>query len=62
MTDDYLIKPFASKELLARVATHLELSQFRRELERVVQERTATVYTKRGEWVNKLKKLIFCNI
>lgn len=42
--DDYLIKPFAAKELLARVATHLELSKFRRELERLVQERTSKVY------------------
>jgi signal transduction histidine kinase len=28
--DDYLIKPFAAKELVARVATHLELGELRR--------------------------------
>lgn len=28
--DDYLVKPFSAKELLARVATHLELSRLRR--------------------------------
>ena len=29
--DDYLIKPFSSRELLARVRTHLELARVRRE-------------------------------
>jgi DNA-binding response OmpR family regulator len=38
--DDYLVKPFASKELLARVKTHLELGAMRRALESRVQERT----------------------
>jgi light-regulated signal transduction histidine kinase (bacteriophytochrome) len=40
--DDYLIKPFSAKELLARVRTHLDLSRQRRahaeELERANQE------------------------
>jgi signal transduction histidine kinase len=31
--DDYLVKPFSARELVARVATHLELSRARRELE-----------------------------
>ncbi|KZW00779.1 hypothetical protein EXIGLDRAFT_720404 [Exidia glandulosa HHB12029] len=38
--DDYLVKPFSSKELLARVKTHVELGQGRRELEARVQDRT----------------------
>ncbi|KZV94827.1 hypothetical protein EXIGLDRAFT_766708 [Exidia glandulosa HHB12029] len=38
--DDYLVKPFASKELLARVKTHLELGRLRKELEARVQDRT----------------------
>lgn len=42
--DDYLVKPFAAKELLARVRTHVELSRLRRELseelELRVHERT----------------------
>ncbi|HEY8035820.1 MAG TPA: EAL domain-containing protein [Methylobacter sp.] len=29
--DDYLVKPFAARELLARVRTHLELAKLRRE-------------------------------
>ncbi|KAF7977245.1 hypothetical protein HWV62_4357 [Athelia sp. TMB] len=38
--DDYLAKPFSSKELSARVNTHLHLGKMRRELEKQVQERT----------------------
>jgi signal transduction histidine kinase/PAS domain-containing protein len=42
--DDYLIKPFSARELLARVQTHLELARVRNEakelLELRVQERT----------------------
>eukprot|EP01119_Soliformovum_irregulare_P003041 TRINITY_DN1332_c0_g1_i3.p2 TRINITY_DN1332_c0_g1~~TRINITY_DN1332_c0_g1_i3.p2 ORF type:complete len:510 (-),score=203.58 TRINITY_DN1332_c0_g1_i3:744-2273(-) len=37
--DDYLVKPFSAKELLARVNTHLELSKLRVELESQVQVR-----------------------
>lgn len=32
--DDYLIKPFAARELIARVRTHLELRRIRREADR----------------------------
>ncbi len=43
--DDYLVKPFSARELLARVRTHIELARERRawetELERRVEERTA---------------------
>jgi signal transduction histidine kinase len=43
--DDYLVKPFSARELLARVGTHVELARLRREwaseLERQVRERTA---------------------
>jgi signal transduction histidine kinase/DNA-binding response OmpR family regulator len=31
--DDYLVKPFSARELLARVATHLQLAQLRRAAE-----------------------------
>jgi len=45
--DDYLVKPFSARELLARVRAHLELARQRRELERDlelrVQARTAEV-------------------
>jgi PAS domain S-box-containing protein len=38
---DFISKPFRSEELLARVATHLELGRLRAELETRVTERTA---------------------
>jgi light-regulated signal transduction histidine kinase (bacteriophytochrome) len=47
--DDYLIKPFSAKELLARVRTHLQLAQLRRqwslELERANKELDAFNYS-----------------
>lgn len=43
--DDYIVKPFSAKELVARVASNLRLSRARKEmrdaLERRVEERTA---------------------
>src|SRR2546425_6827473 len=43
--DDYLVKPFTARELLARVRTHLELGKLRREwatkLELEVRTRTS---------------------
>jgi signal transduction histidine kinase len=47
--DDYLIKPFSARELLARVRTHLQLSSLRREwaeeLERANEELKAFSYS-----------------
>jgi signal transduction histidine kinase len=47
--DDYLIKPFSAKELLARVRTHLQLAEHRRqwmlELERANKELDAFNYS-----------------
>ena len=53
--DDYLIKPFGAKELLARVSTHLELSRLRRQLEHLVEERTAKVKKVKKELGIKFK-------
>jgi PAS domain S-box-containing protein len=36
--DDYLVKPFGARELLARVATHLELAAVRKRSEAAVRE------------------------
>ncbi|MEM7587706.1 MAG: ATP-binding protein, partial [Acidobacteriota bacterium] len=41
--NDYLVKPVAKDELLARVATHLELRTVNRELSELVHERTAQI-------------------
>jgi CheY-like chemotaxis protein len=38
--DDYLVKPFCAKELIARVNTHLELGRLRLRLEEQVKHRT----------------------
>ena len=40
--DDYLVKPFAARELLARVRTHLALARSRREVEVALRERDST--------------------
>ncbi len=31
--DDYLVKPFSARELVARVATHLQIASLRRDAE-----------------------------
>jgi signal transduction histidine kinase len=41
--DDYLVKPFAARELLARVGTHLAMSRVRREASRRKDEFLATL-------------------
>ncbi|KAH9813703.1 hypothetical protein DFH28DRAFT_1128359 [Melampsora americana] len=38
--DDYLVKPFEAKELVARINTHLQLSKMRQRLENAVTSRT----------------------
>jgi PAS domain S-box-containing protein len=38
--DDYLIKPFSARELLARVETNLNIARTRRETSRLLQEET----------------------
>ena len=43
--DDYLIKPFSARELLARVRTHLELARIRRQGEDALRQRTAQFET-----------------
>jgi PAS domain-containing protein len=39
--DDYVVKPFSARELIARVNTHLELGRLRMELEARIKERTS---------------------
>ena len=43
--DDYLVKPFSARELLARVQTHLDLARVRRESAEAVSLRTAQFET-----------------
>jgi CheY-like chemotaxis protein len=43
--DDYLVKPFSARELLARVQTHLELARVRKKSEEALSRRTAQFET-----------------
>ncbi|CAM2155927.1 histidine kinase [Pararobbsia alpina] len=36
--DDYLIKPFSARELLARVGTHLKMAQFRKQAQEALRQ------------------------
>ncbi len=36
--DDYLVKPFSARELIARVQTHLQLARVRQEAEKAIRE------------------------
>jgi DNA-binding response OmpR family regulator len=38
--DDYLIKPFSARELLARVQTHMEMARVRKQAEENLLRRT----------------------
>ncbi|MCY1016117.1 ATP-binding protein [Pyxidicoccus sp. MSG2] len=52
--DDYLVKPFSARELLARVRTQLEMARVRRDVaqhEHAEQQLRATVKA-RDEWLN----------
>ena len=58
--DDYLVKPFSARELLARVRTHVELGWQRRawadELELRVKQRTAQLEAQ-IQWINLLDEI-----
>ncbi len=45
--DDYLVKPFSARELLARVDTHVELTQLRREAAQLARQALEAAETER---------------
>jgi signal transduction histidine kinase len=51
--DDYLVKPFSARELLARVRTQLEMARIRREAARheFAEERLRATVKARDEWL-----------
>jgi signal transduction histidine kinase len=51
--DDYLVKPFSTRELIARVRTQLEMTRVRRELNQraLVEERLRETARARDEWL-----------
>ena len=71
---DFITKPFQTKEVLARVDTHLALSRLRQDLENLVKERTAELresterfrlfmdHNPHGMYMKNDKKIhIYCN-
>jgi PAS domain S-box-containing protein len=55
--DDYLVKPFSVKELIARVRTHMKLGQLRAKLEEMVAERTLKLQESNEFLMRKLSEL-----
>jgi signal transduction histidine kinase len=51
--DDYLVKPFSARELLARVRTQLDMTRMRRELNEraIVEQRLLETLKARDEWL-----------
>ncbi|WDT74284.1 MAG: ATP-binding protein [Candidatus Manganitrophus sp.] len=62
--DDYLIKPFSARELMARVGAHLELARLRREVLCHERELRAEAETAREEAqeANRMKSQIFSGV
>ena len=54
--NDYLVKPFSARELFARVSTHLELAQVRRESEAALRERENRFHA----WLQASANIIYC--
>jgi signal transduction histidine kinase len=54
--NDYLVKPFSARELFARVSTHLELAQVRREAEAALRERENRFHT----WLQASTNIMYC--
>jgi len=55
--DDYLIKPFSARELLARVQTHLELSRVRRESNERLRQSQAELESRVRQRTEELEQL-----
>jgi signal transduction histidine kinase len=54
--NDYLVKPFSARELFARVSTHLELAQVRREAEAALRERENRFHA----WLQASANIMYC--
>jgi signal transduction histidine kinase len=52
--DDYLIKPFSARELIARVTAHLEMARMRQEAEQRLKELNVTLEAKVQERTQEL--------
>ncbi len=61
--DDYLIKPFSARELLARVQTHLEMARIRKQAEEALrraseQFRTSLEAMRRGRFLRRPRTFV----
>jgi len=54
--NDYLVKPFSSRELFARVSTHLELAKVRQEAELALRERENRFHA----WIQASSNIMYC--
>jgi signal transduction histidine kinase len=54
--NDYLVKPFSSRELFARVSTHLELARVRQEAETTLRERENRFHA----WIQASANIMYC--
>lgn len=61
---DYISKPFNPEELIARVKTHLELSEYREKLQEMVDERTVELNNAKeaAEYANQAKSNFLSNV
>ncbi|MBD2040472.1 PAS domain S-box protein [Microcoleus sp. FACHB-672] len=55
--DDYLIKPFSARELLARVRTHLQMAKLRQEATRREQQLRITAEAAQQQTINILESI-----
>jgi signal transduction histidine kinase len=53
--DDYLVKPFSARELVARVQTHLQMSQVRKEAEATIRKLAETLESEVRERTKELE-------
>ncbi len=57
---DFIVKPFVTKSMLSRIHTHLELAEYRKDLEGMVEEKTRQIGLVQDALVISLTELVEC--